>query len=80
MSENESPLMRIAKEALRIEKPTRVSIVRRNLLTRRGYTPYCGNERCRTMPRTRFTGKQFRCGCCGWESSYEPEFIEQYKK
>lgn len=56
------------------------SIVRENLLTRRGYTPYCGNIRCSTgMPRTRFNGSQFQCSC-GWTSQYEAEFIEKYKQ
>lgn len=34
-----------------------MSIVRENLLTRKGYTPYCGNDDCTwNMPRTRFSG------------------------
>lgn len=57
-----------------------MSIVRENLLTRLGYSPYCGADRCRgTWPRTVFNGKQFRCPSCGWESKFEPEFIEEYK-
>lgn len=56
-----------------------LSIVRSNLLTQRGYTPYCGNERCGyRWPRTTFTGTQFKCAC-GWMSRFEPEFIEQVK-
>jgi hypothetical protein len=56
-----------------------MSTVRENLLTRRGYTPYCGNQRCLfRMPRTIFNGTQFACQC-GWRSSFEPEFIERYK-
>jgi hypothetical protein len=31
------------------------------------------------MPRTVFTGTQFRCPYCGWQSSYEQYFIEKYK-
>lgn len=55
------------------------SIVRRNLLTRPGYTPYCGNQRCSFhWPRTRFDGQQFICPC-GWRSGFEAEFIERYK-
>lgn len=50
------------------------------LLTEEGYMPYCGNPRCREMPRTQFNGKQFYCRCCRWESSYPNEFIEAYKK
>jgi hypothetical protein len=54
-----------------------LSIVRRNLLTRPGYTPYCGNEQCnRLWPRTHFNQGQFECGC-GWRSTFEPEFIAQ---
>jgi hypothetical protein len=56
-----------------------VSIVRDNLMNMPGYAPYCGNDNCRMMPRTGFTGAQFRCGACGWLSSFEPEFIEAYK-
>ncbi len=56
-----------------------MSIVRENLMTREGYSPYCGNEHCRFhMPRTRYIGGQFQCGC-GWRSSFEGEFIEAYE-
>ena len=56
-----------------------MSIVRKNLLTRHGYTPYCGNDSCGYhWPRTTFNGKQFACQC-GWRSSFEPEFIEKYR-
>jgi hypothetical protein len=56
-----------------------VSTVRQNLLTRLGYTPYCGGERCYLRwPRTTFNGSQFACRC-GWRSRFEPDFIEQYK-
>lgn len=55
------------------------SIVRRNLLTREGYSPYCGGERCnRGMPRTSWDGEQFRCGC-GWRSQFPSDFIAEYK-
>ena len=58
-----------------------MSIVRDNLMSRPGYTPYCGAaEHCMFgMPRTRFDGEQFVCRC-GWRSSFEPEFIAEYKK
>lgn len=57
-----------------------MSIVRDNLMTQRGYTPYCGAmDTCRTMPRSFFNGKQFQCRACGWQSQFEAEFIEQYK-
>lgn len=56
-----------------------MTIVRKNLLTQLGYTPYCGNDGCRFhWPRTKFNGKQFECSC-GWQSAFEPEFIEAYK-
>ena len=32
------------------------------------------------MPRTYFTGSQFKCHKCNWESSFEPEFIEKVRK
>lgn len=56
------------------------STVRRNLLNREGYTPFCGAENCHKYhwPRTDFNGKQFVCGC-GWSSNFEQEFIQQYK-
>lgn len=57
-----------------------MSIVRDNLLNRPGYTPYCGAENCRFgMPRTRFNGQQFQCGC-GWQSGFEAAFVEQFKR
>lgn len=57
-----------------------LSIVRQNMLTRPGYTPYCGVVRCpHGWPRTRFDGSQFKC-VCGWRSTFEPEFIEKYKQ
>lgn len=58
--------------------PSIKSIVRQNLLTEPGYSPYCGNHLCASMPRTRFNGEQFECPSCGWTSSFEPEFIDAY--
>jgi hypothetical protein len=56
-----------------------MSIVRENLMSRKGYTPYCGNVDCRFhMPRTRYIGGQFQCGC-GWRSSFDDDFIEAYE-
>lgn len=56
-----------------------MSLVRENLLTQLNYTPYCGNASCVfSMPRTAFNGNQMECRC-GWQSQFEPEFIEQYK-
>ena len=57
-----------------------MSIVRSNMLSRSGYTPYCGSEKCtHGWPRSKFNGSQFECGC-GWKSTFEPEFIERYKQ
>ena len=66
-----------------------MSIVRDNLMTREGYTGYCGDDLCkevthggigsRRWPRTVFNGEQFRCPNCGWTSGFPEEFIKQYK-
>jgi hypothetical protein len=53
-------------------------IVRTNLMTRAGYSPYCG-DMCRVMPRAAWNGSQFVCGCCGWESEFPADFIKIYK-
>lgn len=56
-----------------------MSIVRENLMARAGYTPYCGNmEKC-SMPRTSWTGRQFRCGQGGWESQFPEDFLSEYR-
>lgn len=57
-----------------------LSIVRTNLLTVLNYTPYCGSLTCcHNMPRSVFNGQQFQCGC-GWRSSFEDSFINEYKQ
>lgn len=57
-----------------------MSIVRDNLMSRPGYSPYCGGEKCSyDWPRTRFNGSQFQCRC-GWQSAFDDEFIKQYKR
>jgi len=56
-----------------------MSIIRDNLMSRPGYSPYCGNMNCATMPRTSWTGSQFRCGRCGWVSQFPDDFIAEYK-
>lgn len=57
-----------------------MSIVRRNLLEEKGYTPYCGGDKCHYYwPRTVFNGTQFECRC-GWKSSFENDFIDLYKR
>jgi predicted RNA-binding Zn-ribbon protein involved in translation (DUF1610 family) len=50
------------------------------VLNTAGYSPYCGNSDCKTMPRTRFNGSQFVCPHCGWTSEFPAEFIKAYKK
>jgi hypothetical protein len=57
-----------------------MSIVRDNLMSRPGYSPYCGNDvSCAYgMPRTHYKRYQFEC-MCGWRSNFEPEFIEKYE-
>jgi len=55
------------------------TIVRENLMTEKNYTPYCGSETCRLMPRTNFNGRQFVCPNCGWVSEFPLEFITEYK-
>ncbi|MDR7024842.1 putative RNA-binding Zn-ribbon protein involved in translation (DUF1610 family) [Pseudomonas peli] len=56
-----------------------MSIVRENLMTRPGYTPYCGNGTTCDMPRTRWTGEQFKCPHCAWTSQFPADFIAEYK-
>jgi len=56
-----------------------LSVVRKNLLNRENYTPYCG-DLCGPMPRTFFNKEQFECPACGWTSGFEAKFIATYKK
>ena len=53
-------------------------LVRKFLMTRQGYSPYCGLG-CRKMPRTRFDGMQFVCPHCSWRSEFPDDFIAEYK-
>lgn len=56
-----------------------MSLIRDNLMTRPGYSPYCGNDNCGAgLPRTRFDGEQFKCPC-GWRSQFPADFIAEYK-
>jgi len=57
------------------------TLVRKNLMEQKGYSPYCGKqEKCSgRWPRTVFNGKQFVCPSCGWTSKFPELFIEQYK-
>ncbi|AQG98303.1 hypothetical protein A9R05_05310 [Burkholderia sp. KK1] len=54
-----------------------MSIVRENLMTVPGYTPYCARDFC--WRRSTFNGSQFECPVCNWASQFDPEFIEAYK-
>jgi len=58
-----------------------MSIVKENLMTRIGYTPYCGKEgKCfYQWPRMEFDGKQFFCRC-GYRTQFPEEFIQKYKE
>lgn len=65
----------------------RHSIVRENLMTREGYTPYCGSMNPRPPigsgcdnPRTKFNGLQFACPKCGFVTEFPEHFIQKYKK
>lgn len=64
---------------------TEETIVRENLMTQEGYSPYCGNDISQykiggcNNPRTKFTGFQFKCPKCGWISQFPIEFITRYK-
>jgi len=57
-----------------------MSLIRDNLMTQPGYSPYCGNDNCYVgAPRTTFDGEQFKCRC-GWRSQFDAEFITKYKE
>lgn len=62
-------------------------IVRENLMTREGYSPYCGSNEPRPPfgkgcdnPRTIFNGEQFYCPKCSFVTEFPKEFILEYKK
>ena len=63
------------------------TIVRENLMTREGYSPYCGNDISRFSsggcdnPRTIWDNKkeQFVCPNCGFTSQFPKDFIDRYK-
>lgn len=62
------------------------SLIRNNLMTRPGYTPYCGNNISRhekggcDNPKTIFKDDQFHCIICGWVSEFPKDFITRYKE
>jgi len=56
------------------------STVRRNLLTRPGYSPYCGSKQCSChWPRAQYdvNRQQFLCDC-GWVSEFPADFQAAY--
>jgi len=55
-------------------------IIRENLLTEKGHTPYCGADHyIGRWPRLVFDGSQFVCPSCGWTSQFDDELIIEYK-
>ena len=64
-----------------------MNTVRENLTTILDYTPYCGNNLGRNEsrgcdnPRTKWSKEkeQFYCPHCFWFSTFDDEFIKQYK-
>lgn len=54
-----------------------MSVIRDNLLSQPGYSPYCGNWDC-DMPRTFWNGTQFECPACQWKSAFDDAFIQKY--
>lgn len=64
---------------------TEKTIVRENLMTEQGYSPYCGNNIGRDFkngchnPRTVFDGDQFVCPNCAYRTTFPPDFIHRYK-
>lgn len=57
------------------------TIARENLMNKKRYAPYCGDEMCsKGMPHTKWDvdKEQFVCKC-GWVSKIAPDFILRYK-
>ena len=61
-----------------LSHPLVFSPVRQNLMIRPNYTPYCGNFKYCTLPRTFYDQGQFRCPRCGWVSNFPQDFMELY--
>lgn len=55
------------------------TIVRENLMTEKGYAPYCMG--CSTMNRLSWETKlsQFQCNGCGIVTEFPKDFIDRYK-
>lgn len=57
------------------------TLIRENLMTREGYSPYCGSNNCSFRnPRSIYDirKEQFTCKC-GWVSEFPSDFIIRYK-
>lgn len=63
-----------------VKEKVKNPVIRNNIMTIPGYSPYCGDMFCPTNPRSFFNGEQFECSVCGWVSQFEEEFIEKYKE
>lgn len=64
----------------RFDKGIVLSLIKNNLMTRDGYSPYCGAEHCfGHWPRSIFNGEQFACPHCDWVSRFPESFIQEYK-
>lgn len=63
-----------------VERLCAGSIVRRNLMEREGYAPYCLS--CNTMHRLKWTPElsQFKCGSCGYVTAFPEDFLAIYKE
>lgn len=57
------------------------TLIRQNMMDDKDYKPYCGNDRCPSMPRTKWDTSlmQMYCPICGWVSQFPKEFIDRYK-
>ena len=67
---------------------TENTVIRENLMTQEGYSPYCGSDIPRDFvngcdnPRTKYNSKlnQFVCPHCGFTTRFAPDFIKRYKE
>ncbi len=61
-----------------MKKINQMSLVRRNLMTKEGYAPYCSKTGC--MMRTVFNGEQFDCPVGHFTTAFPAWFIKRYKR
>lgn len=63
-----------------VERLIKGSTVRRNLMSWPGYAPYCLD--CSAVHRLTWTPSldQFKCGSCGFTTTFPAEFIAIYKE